>query len=84
MAISLAGLLLVAPHAAVPRALDKADALNQQARQLYSQGRYSEAIRIVQSLLELYKKAFSRIILPLRQRSIILLFLYLTQGLCRC
>jgi len=56
IAALLIGFFLLMPHAALAQ-VDEAAALNQQVIQLYSQGRYSEAIPLAQRALVIVKKA---------------------------
>ena len=54
--ILIVGFLLAEPHAAFAQSLDEATALNQQATQLYNQGRYSEAIPLAERALAIREK----------------------------
>jgi tetratricopeptide (TPR) repeat protein len=56
IATLLIGFFLSVPHAALAQ-VDEAAALNQQVLQLYSQGRYSEAIPLAQRTLAIVEKA---------------------------
>ena len=57
IAVFLVGLFLSVPRAALAQGLDEAATLNQQVLQLYSQGRYSEAIPLAQRALAIREKA---------------------------
>jgi hypothetical protein len=67
IATLLIGFFLSVPHAALAQ-VDEAAALNQQVLQLYSQGRYSEAIPLAQRTLAIVEKARVPTIPMLRQR----------------
>jgi CHAT domain-containing protein/Tfp pilus assembly protein PilF len=57
IAVMLVGFFCLLPHAALALGLDDAIALNQQVLQLYSQGRYSEAIPLAQRTLAIVERA---------------------------
>ena len=58
IAVVLVGFFFLSvPPAALAQGLDEATALNQQAIQLYIQGRYSEAIPLAQRTLAIVEKA---------------------------
>jgi CHAT domain-containing protein/Tfp pilus assembly protein PilF len=57
IAVLLIGMFLAVPHAAFAQRRDDAAALNQKIVQLYSEGRYSEAIPIAQRALAIQEKA---------------------------
>ena len=59
IAAVLVGFFLLMPHAALAQ-VDEAAALNQQVMQLYSRGRYSEAIPLAQRMLAIVEKALGR------------------------
>jgi CHAT domain-containing protein len=55
IAALLIGLFLSVPHPALAQGLDEATVLDQQVEQLWSQGRYSDAIPLAQRLLSIHE-----------------------------
>jgi tetratricopeptide (TPR) repeat protein len=81
VAILLAGFLLAGSHAGVAQGLFyEVPELNQQAAQLYSQGRYSEAIPLAQRVLALEEETLGRDHPYVATALISLAELYLRQG----
>ena len=58
IALMIVGFFFSVPHVALAQSLFEANNLNQQALQLYNQGRYSEAIPFAQRTLAIVEKAF--------------------------